>query len=458
MTDRRDFLRWTALAVAASAVPAYANLDRPTAAATGLKVLVIGAGMAGLAAARDLRQRGHDVLVIEGSDRIGGRIHTSHAWPDVAIDLGASWIHGMNGNPITTLAKDAGARLATTSYDSYSVFDTNGRRLSPAAEQRLDAMNKRIAKILVKAQGAQRDQSVQSAVRRGLDWANLSTGDRRLASFILTSEIEMEYSGAAADTSTYWFDSDAVFRGEDAVFLDGYSVVIDALAQGLSVSTGEPVSRVAMTGDGVLVTTSSRTYSGDCVVVTLPLGVLKTGSVEFAPGLPAPKRQAIAALQMGVLDKLFLRFPRVFWDPGKDWIEYIPKAGAGWAEWVSLARPTGQPILLGFTAADFAREKEMLTDAQIVASAMATLRRMYGPAIPSPTAHQITRWAGDPFSLGSYSFNALGSDPLMRETLAAPIDARVFIAGEATERRYFGTVHGAYMSGIRAAREVTAAR
>ncbi len=244
------------------------------------------------------------------------------------------------------------------------------------------------------------------------------------------------------------------FPGEDAVLLEGYSVVIDALAEGVPIVTGRPVTAVTTDGPTVTVTTERESFTGDQVIVTLPLGVLQADAVAFSPELPAAKQRAIDSLQMGVLDKVFLRFPRVFWDPAKDWIEYIPDGSDEWVEWVSFARPTGQPILLGFTAADFARRMEAQSDAQIVASAMTTLRTIYGPDIPEPTGTQITRWAADPFALGSYSFNSLGAHPRMRDALAAPMSDRIFFAGEATERKYFGTVHGGYLSGVRAAKEV----
>lgn len=112
---------------------------------------------------------------------------------------------------------------------------------------------------------------------------------------------------------------------------------------------------------------------------------------------------------------------------------------------------------MGFNAADFGREIEAWTDAAIVGSAMQTLRRIFGRHIPEPLDVQITRWAADPFAYGSYSFNALGSTPSMRDDLARSVGRRLFFAGEATERRYFGTVHGAYLSGLRAAQEVMAA-
>ncbi|MFO0921379.1 MAG: FAD-dependent oxidoreductase [Pirellulales bacterium] len=113
-------------------------------------------------------------------------------------------------------------------------------------------------------------------------------------------------------------------------------------------------------------------------------------------------------------------------------------------------------MLLGFNAADQGKAIEASSDATIVASAMKTLRTMFGKDVPDPIDTQITRWASDPFALGSYSFNAVGSTPKMRNQLAAPLGNSLFFAGEATERDYFGTAHGAYLSGLRAAKEILA--
>ena len=111
-------------------------------------------------------------------------------------------------------------------------------------------------------------------------------------------------------------------------------------------------------------------------------------------------------------------------------------------------------ILLGFNSADRARELESWSDQEIVADAMETLRNIFGEDVPAPIDYQITRWGKDPFSLGSYSFNALGSTPDMRRVLAEPLGIKVFFAGEATERDYFGTAHGAYLSGLCAAKKI----
>ncbi|MFN5658967.1 MAG: flavin monoamine oxidase family protein [Pseudanabaena sp.] len=186
----------------------------------------------------------------------------------------------------------------------------------------------------------------------------------------------------------------------------------------------------------------------------LPLGVLQAGKVRFIPELPQSKQTAIANLGMGVLNKCYLRFSDTFWSADVDWLGYISASHGEWTEWVSFNRVANKPILLGFNAADRGRTIESWSDRQIVASAMQTLRKIYGDSIPEPIDYQMTRWATDPYSLGSYSYNPVGAVPKMRQELAAPIREALFFAGEASNEDYFGTAHGAYLSGLRAANEI----
>lgn len=138
-------------------------------------------------------------------------------------------------------------------------------------------------------------------------------------------------------------------------------------------------------------------------------------------------------------------------------MEYIPAVPGEWTEWVSHWRVAKQPVLLGFNAADRGRDIETLSDDAIVASAMQTLQILFGRRIPEPTGFQVTRWASDPFALGSYSFDTVGSTPAMRKSLAAALDGRLFFAGEGAHPTYFGTAHGAYLTGLLAAKEILAA-
>jgi monoamine oxidase len=460
--DRRTFLKIAALflssqALSACRTPAPETAPAVSPAGKSNPVLVIGAGMAGLAAARTLRQSGQAVLILEGRDRIGGRLWTSTRWDDAPMDLGASWIHGVEGNPITTLAREANARLATTSYDRTLIHDSDGRPLGAARERELERLREQLERALRAAQRADRDQSVQAAAETLAGWGELSAESRQLVDFLLNSTIEQEYAGSTSELSAHWYDEGKTFDGDDQLFPDGYQTVVRHLAQGVAIQTGQVVREIAWRAGKVTVTTDTTRHEGAAAVITLPLGVLKAGSVTFDPALPDRKQQAIRALGMGLLNKCYLRFPSVFQDPAYDWLEYIPPRKGEWVEWVSLARLTGKPILLGFSAADFAREMEGWTDRQIVASAMQTLRTMFGAGIPESADYQITRWAADPFALGSYSFNALGATPKMRDDLAAGVDNTLFFAGEAASRHYPGTVHGAWLSGVRAAEALLAA-
>lgn len=450
--NRRHFLQTAALSLAGL----VAACGGTVAEQKQQRVLIVGAGMAGLAAAKTLQQAGYDVLVLEGRSRLGGRIWTSREWEDAPLDLGASWIHGVEGNPLTALAEASQARTVATSYDRWRGYDSNGRLLTAQQEQQLDQLARQVEDVLAEAQDADDDQGVETAVKAALDWQNRSDEEKKQLDFILNSTLEQEYGGSTEVLSTYWYDDGEEFEGDDVLFPDGYHALIEHLAEGVAVELNQVVQRIEWGEGETAVYTDTDTFSGAAVICTLPLGVLQAGSVSFTPALPAAHQEAIDALQMGLLNKCYLRFPAPFWPTEADWLEYVPAAKGEWAEWVSLARPTGQPILLGFNAADFGREIEAWSDEEIVDSAMETLRTIFGNDIPDPTDYQITRWASDPFAFGSYTFNALGSTPEMRQQLAESVGSRLFFAGEATSRPYFGTVHGAYLSGVRAAEEVVA--
>ncbi|MBU6362075.1 MAG: NAD(P)/FAD-dependent oxidoreductase [Chloroflexota bacterium] len=456
-------------AVAAQAVTADSQRDKTTSAVICLpivvaqavtaafqRVIVIGAGMAGLAAAQRLSQRGIKPLVLEARDRIGGRLWTSNKWPDAPMDLGASWIHGVDGNPIMTLAQTVGAKMATTYYESTIGYGSQGQVLSDAQEAQIERLDKAITQALKAAQKRDDDQSIQTVIEKALNWAKLSLEEQQLVSFILNGKFEQEYAGSIGELSAHWYDDDAAFKGDDALFLAGYGAIAGYLAQGLDIKTNSPVRQIEWktAKDRVSVTTDSATYVAEKVLVTLPLGVLKRSAVMFKPALPAQKQKAIEALKMGVLNKCYLRFPKVFWQAKYDWMEYVAPNAGEWVEWVSFARPTGLPILLGFNAANIGQSIEALSDEKIVASAMQTLRTIFGRNTPDPIDYQITRWSSDPFAGGSYSFNPVGAVPEMRDHLAKSLDDVLYFAGEAASRQYFGTVHGAYLSGVKAADEI----
>lgn len=433
------------LALLVSPLP-IAPVDKPK------KIVVVGTGLAGLAAAKRLSDQGHQVTVLEARDRIGGRIWTSKKWPDLPLDLGATWIHGVTKNPITEIADQIGAKRIRTSYDSAVLLNSNGKELSELDAQLLQTLRMRLGQAVRKAQRAEEDASLLS-VARSVPVGPGAHG-AALIEFLVNSEFEQEYGGAADSLSAHYFDSAKEFEGSDVLFADGFEVIVKHLAKGLDVRLKQVVQEIDFSEEEIVVTTSKGTFEADQVLVTLPLGVLQSGRVTFNPELPIPKSRAIRRLKMGVLNKCYLRFPRVFWPADVDWIEILPAKAGQWVEWVSFAKAAKRPVLLGFNAAQRGREIESLSDQALVDDAMKSLRNAFGKDIPDPTDWQITRWARDPYARGSYSYNALGATPKDREALAAPVGDRLFFAGEATSKDFFGTAHGALISGVAAAEQM----
>ncbi|MBT9607813.1 FAD-dependent oxidoreductase [Microbacterium sp.] len=446
---RRTFLGMALAAAAAGTLAACspaANEEHP--------IVVIGAGIAGLSAARRLVQAGRRVIVLEARDRIGGRVWTSDTWADLPVDLGASWIHGTRGNPLTALAREAGAETVETDGDSISYFRSDGAEMTDAEATLLEDTQTRLTDGLASfAATSGPDATVLAVATATLGLSQLSGEDRERADYALT-ELELEYAGSISRLSARSYDADDALGGPDVLFPGGFGRLIAHIARGLDVRTATTVTAVRRDARGVDVITSNGVVRASRVVVTLPLGVLQHGDVAFEPPLPDRTRAAIAALGTGVLDKCFLRFPEVFW-PQTDWIGTLSDTDhpGAWNQWVDLSRAAGQPLLLGFSAATVAQRLESLTDADVVMDALRRLRTVFGN-VPDPIAAQVTRWASDPFSRGSYSFWAEGAPGSCRADLAAPVDDLLHFAGEATHERFASTVHGAYESGIRAAQEI----
>jgi monoamine oxidase len=478
--SRRDFLKLTALSlgtlvasscrlliptppassptsgpdlVPPNAVPAEGAPDnRPRVA----EVIVIGAGIAGLAAARRLMEWDYDVIVLEARDRIGGRVWTDHSI-GLPLDLGASWIHGVKGNPISDLADQAGAARVVTDYDSLTRYKSDGTEISNQEDADIDTLFEQFyEQVAVWQEELDNDISLQEGLDLFISNKRFSREGMLNLLYAVNTELEHEYGADVSDLSLWEFDQDNDTRGADVIFPDGYEPIIQRLADGLDIRLNQIVRRVEYTESGVSITTETGVFEAQAALVTLPLGVLKSEAVTFEPPLPGWKTKSISRLNMGVLNKCYLKFPTVFWDEESHLLGYISEEKGHWCEWLNLAALIDQPVLLGFNAGQFGLEIESWSDDRIVVSAMTTLRTIYGTSIPEPEAWLITRWGQDPFALGSYSHIppfASGDD---YDTLAKPVN-RLFFAGEATHRQYPSTVNGAYLSGLRAADEIESA-
>ncbi|WP_159942433.1 MULTISPECIES: NAD(P)/FAD-dependent oxidoreductase [unclassified Nocardiopsis] len=417
--------------------------------------VVVGAGMAGLAAADRLAEAGERVTVVEGRDRLGGRIHSVRDWDDgVTLDAGASWMRGEENNPLARLVREAGVRTAVFNRSTETAYDPKGRRLLFDRHRRnmedVHLLNEHMYWDKV---GAGEQQSMEDGIKQALYDANLVRARARDANEIVHRLVEADHGADAEEVAFSAVGALHEFSGDDVVFPDGMGQLTDHLARGLDVRLEHVVLAVAHDEDGVRVRVDTPrgedTLVADRVLVTLPLGVLKAGEVEFDPPLPEDKAEAVRRLGSGRLEKLFLRFDEVFWGDAEVLVHLGTEEGA-WFHWYAGQRVLGAPILVSRNGGRPARFLAGMDDADVVEHAMASLRGVFRKA-PDPVGHYVTRWMDDPFARGGFSYTAVGSGDGDRVALGAPIGERVFFGGEATEIEHTATVHGAMLSGLREA-------
>ncbi|MEV7761326.1 flavin monoamine oxidase family protein [Curtobacterium flaccumfaciens] len=419
-------------------------------------VVVVGAGVAGLAAARALALGGQRVVVLEARDRIGGRTWTDSSL-GVPVDLGASWIHGIDGNPLWALAPRFGIDTVEFTVGSFQFdgrpiawHDPSGAALSTedtsAFVADLHTVDAALDAVVAQAPPPSTYAAAVDTVLRSLRWQ----GDRAARVREYTAHRSEDLCGAPVTVlDAHGLDEEHV-PGDEVVFPGGYAQYARALAEGLDVRLSSVVRSVTQAGESVTVgLADGTTVAAPQVVVTVPLGVLQAGDVVFDPPLSAPVTGALDRLGMGAYDKVFLRFPARFW--GDSWVvRQQGSAGVDWHSWYDMSRVTGAPVLAALVGGAGARRLETLPDAMVVDEGVAALRKMFGPSVPQPEAFRITRWAEDPFSRGSYSYLHVGASPDDHDLLGTP-SGRVQLAGEATWSDDPATVHGALLSGLRAA-------
>jgi polyamine oxidase len=414
-----------------------------------MRVIVVGAGVAGLTVANAAGCAGAEVVVLEARDRIGGRTWTVPFGPG-AIDLGAAWVHGPVGNPVAEAltAAGIGARNDGPFFSRMAVW-ANGwadapdaTALTAAAMADWDA-----AEALAGLSGSDRftdgvewfladrelDGRAGELARFGLLWVDG-------ALVVAGHPDRISLAGAAA------YDEGA---GGNLVPTGGYGMLLERLSAGLDVRLGAPVSRVEHGGPEVVVHADGGTFEGDRVVVTVPLGVLRDGSIAFDPPLGGGHALAVARLAMGTLEKVALRFPERFW-PESVWQITHVAGDRAFPAWFDFSRHAGSPTLVGFYNPAIAPGLAELPAQQRVGPALEILRKMFGP-VPDPEETLVTDWTGDPWALGSYSYVPVGASVDDMRRLAGPVSDRLLLAGEATVPESYGTVHAAFRSGLGAA-------
>ncbi|HAD11253.1 MAG TPA: amine oxidase [Saprospirales bacterium] len=441
---RRNFIKTAGLVALSPSLLASCHPD--DANFKDKSVIVIGAGIAGLAAARKLKDNGFQVTVLEAQDRVGGRLRSNRS-PGIAFDEGASWIHGINGNPIANLAQQAGMETFHTNDESIVSYDLGGVKRSDSAYANAEEAFYNILETL-KNQGSANKSFETVFFEQYPQYAN-----DRLYRFFLSSFVTFDL-GDLDQLSSLLYDEGEEFSGIEKIAVNGYDTIPAYLAQGLDVQLLQKVTQIEYAGAKVLVTHNFTASEADYVIVTVPLGVLKKNIITFLPALPVAKQTAIEKVGMNCVNKFLLTWDAPFWDD-KQYIVYTPEAKDKFNYFVNIKKiHPATNALMTFAYADYGRQTESMTDAQVVQEIMAHIRDMYGVGIPDPTQLFRTKWATNEYTFGGYSFTALNTEMRHFDDLAAELNNKLFFAGEHTEIDYFSTAHGAYLSGIREADKI----
>ncbi len=338
-------------------------------AARSDSIAIIGAGIAGAQAARVLRDAGFAVTVHEARDRVGGRLDTvqPEGWP-IPVERGASWVHDTDASDLAGVLRRLG--VATTPFDyEHRSLGRDGAALRDPDGYVEDAVVS-VEQAIEWADGRDRDVSIADALRES---GAAATVDPVALRHLLASEVVTELAAEATEISAHWGFEEGT-EGDDLLVVGGYGRLVDALLDGVDVRLSSPARRVAYGGARVDLTTDGGVASFDRVIVTVPLGVLKAGTIVFDPPLPQRHRRAIDGIGFGLIDKLWLRFDTRFWSD--EALMWTIVDDDGFAEWFNLAPVTGEPVLLAIVGGSRAREMQELSDEQAVARAMRSLQKL----------------------------------------------------------------------------------
>jgi len=414
--------------------------------------------------------------ILEAKDHIGGRSYTTQETFEgatIPVDHGSMWLHGGSANPLNAIALQTGNPTSTSTYNQ-KVYKSNGGGALP--DKDLNKIYRRnFENGFMDYQEGRQDSTNAD---EGLDIsANEYLGTissnlkKEVLKHLYTSLIELDYSARMSQLSLWWWDNDLWLDGpnqDDYLMINGYGPLIESYAAPV---LDKVILEKAVTvinykkGPRVKVRCGNELYKAKKVIITVPLGVLKAKLIKIRPNLTRNHRLSIGRLGMGKMNKIIMFWlPNdVFWPRETEILGDAVERNSDFSFFNHMPYNGDRPVLVAFFAGDeaelletqYASSNSTHYEVEITELAMIPLRNMFGNNIPSPSKVVVTKWNVDNYSMGSYSFNAVGMNEDDRTKLGTPIrNSKIVIAGEATSQDHFQTTHGAYWEGKRAAESV----
>jgi monoamine oxidase len=430
---RRDFLSASAAVTATSAFGGRA-LGAPL--PREADIVVIGAGAAGIAAARRIIAANRRVIVVEAAGQVGGRCLTDTATFEVPFDRGARWIHNPDTNPMIRLARSAGFDISAAPLGQKIRI---GRRNARAGE------TEELLAALVRA-----NRAIDEASRRGLDVSCAAAVPKDLGDWAGTAEFVLGANATGKDLNEISVIDKvrAQDRNVGLACRQGLGTLIAKLGEQVPISLSTPVKSVNWSGREVAVETPSGRIAARAAVVTVSSNVLTAGNIKFTPDLPKRQLDAAAKLSLGSYDRIALQLPGNPLGLARD--DVIIEQSNSMRTALLFANIGGSSLCAIDVAGSFGRDLSAQGEKAMLAFALEWLAKLFGSdAASAVKKSSVTRWNAAPFALGAMSVAAPGAQP-SRKILTEPLGG-IFLAGEATHETLWGTVDGAWESGERAA-------
>ena len=443
--NRKEFLsKLTLTAFALS----FGNFSRLESIGQKKRVVIIGAGFAGLSAAKYLQDSGFEVIVLESRKEFGGRIRTFTDW-GFPMDLGASWIHGPIGNPLTAIAKKLNIPLIETPYDDVH-FWQNGERANffqkIIAKYKYESIINNVGK---EALSSSPSVSIQNIYSKFIQYET-SSSRKNFIDWYASNEIENEMAADMDQMSAKaYFENEIILNGIDSLPATGYKPIIASLAKDLNIIYNSPVKRISYNKE-VSIETINEKYKADFCIIAVPLGVLKSGNIIFEPALKE-KQVAINSLEMGTLNKVYTQWDEPWWERDALFIGIHEKK-----RMFPVTLSYGvhdKNTLLTFFQGKRGKELESQDNEDILKLMIKNMEKAFGKKLPLPKRFLVTKWNKDVNTMGSFSYFPTKSNGKEMDVLAS-IEKNIAFAGEHTVSNEYGYAHGAYNSGIAAAQQI----
>lgn len=417
------------------------------------RVIVIGAGFAGITIANVLKTHGIDVVVVEANTCIGGRTKTI-LMDNIKVETGAAWIHSPIGNPLSELATAFSLEQKKFSLsDIYSNLQLVNEQGDKVSSLKLESIMELADIIEEKLMKSVFNYSQKQTIAELLELELLNISDiylRDWVKFILKIGFEADLATEIKNISLANYSINPLYEGEDDRIIEGYSTMLDLLAKDIKIYCDSEVSEIIQTTDEVTVhCTNGYIEKGSNAVVCVPLGVLKSDKIKFTPDLSIQKRDAIKNIGFGHFEKLILKFDQAFWKTINNDIKGILVQGDHiFPYWIDISHDGDSPILAAHISGSMAEKFSKLSLDEVIEKALKILREIYGEAVTTPINAYRTNWSENSFFQGAYTHIPPSSSIRDLQYLSEP-ENRLLFAGEASSVDRFGYVDGAFISGIR---------